>query len=268
MSNKLFSVFSWNVEHFGQNSDDAERKQRQQRVATAIKDQDPDIMAIYEVSGKEVFWEFTTQFREYSFFITEGEQTQEILIGVKRHLQVFVTQRTEFKASNPFLRPGVLVTIVTDQGNYSLLFLHLKSMTSPYGWGLRDLMWENVRSLKKKIDSVSDNPKFIVLGDLNTMGMNYTYGDKDISGEEELKRMRDMINRNGMYLADKSAPNTFFNGTNGTYPPSNLDHVFASDSISILNNEIQVLGWPQADDPDQWIKDFSDHAILYFEVGG
>lgn len=72
-----------------------------------------------------------------------------------------------------------------------------------------------------------------------------------------------------MKLLSKDHPNTFFNCTNGTYPPANLDHVFASNSVQIMKNngsEVCVLGWPQEQDKDSWIEDFSDHAILYFEV--
>ena len=36
-------------------------------------------------------------------------------------------------------------------------------------------------------------------------------------------------------------------------------------------NEIQVLGWPEEnteEDQKQWIRDFSDHALLRFSVAG
>ncbi len=271
MSEKLFSILSWNVEHFGREKNKPQRQARLSRIAQAIEIKDPDIMAIYEVEGKEIFSEFTQRFTSYSFFITEGRQSQEILIGTKNNLQTFITQKTEFKASNPFLRPGALVTVVTPQGNYSTLFLHLKSMRDPYGWGLRDFMWEKVRKLKKALNKATDDSKYIVLGDLNTMGMSYSFGDKDVSGPEEVERMKKLVKSStyNMRLLSKSHPNTYSNGTGSTYPPANLDHVFATKNIDFESQngaDVSVEGWTTSVDPDRWIEDYSDHAYLYFEV--
>lgn len=271
MAGKLFSVLSWNVEHFGKTKNKDQVKARVTRISDKIKSIDPDVMAIYEVEGKDIFSEFSQKFNGYSFFITEGEQSQEILIGLRGSLDAFITQKTEFKAGNPFLRPGALATLTFPEGIYSILFLHLKSMPIPYGWGLRDFMWEKVRSLKKAINKVAPDPKYIVLGDLNTMGMNYTYGDKDITGQEEVERMEKLVSSAtyNMRLLVKDQPNTFFNGTNSQYPPANLDHVFASNSVKILQKngkDVNVLGWPQEQDKDSWIDQYSDHALLYFEV--
>ena len=38
---------------------------------------------------------------DYNFFVTEGAETQEILVGISSGHTGFVTQRTEFKAGNP-----------------------------------------------------------------------------------------------------------------------------------------------------------------------
>lgn len=45
---------------------------------------------------------------------------------------------------------------------------------------------------RKTLNKASDNgiANYIFLGDLNTMGMNLTYNDKDISGDEEMERLR------------------------------------------------------------------------------
>ncbi len=267
----LFSILSWNVEHFGKDKNKANAEARVTRIAQAIEAKRPDIMAIYEVSGKEIFSEFSQRFSDYSFFITEGRQSQEILIGTKNTLNTFITQKTEFKASNPYLRPGALVTVSVQNQVYSVLFLHLKSMRDPYGWGLRDFMWNKVRSLKKALNRASENPKFIALGDLNTMGMNYSFGSKDITSAEEIQRMNKMVKSSSykMSALSKTHAHTYFNGTNGTYPPADLDHVFATDNIELQDQggaPILVDGWNTAPDPDQWIEDFSDHAMLYFEV--
>jgi endonuclease/exonuclease/phosphatase family metal-dependent hydrolase len=272
MPEKLFSILSWNVEHFGKGKDKPGYEARIIRVAEAIEKKNPDVMAIYEVTGKEIYQECTTRFTDYSFFITEGRQSQEILVGSRKSLNTFITQRTEFKASNPYLRPGALLTIKAASGDYSILLLHLKSLSDPYGWGLRDFMWEKMRNLKKALNKMDADARYIVLGDLNTMGMNLTYSPKDISAEEELNRMVKMVERSSfnMKLLSKSHPKTYFNGSDSNYEPADLDHVFATNNIEFLKqsqgSEVEVQGWPQANDPDQWIKDYSDHAMLYLEV--
>ena len=50
-------------------------------------------------------------FPGYSFFITEGENTQEILVGIGPAVTGFMTQKLEFREHNPFLRPGSLLTV-------------------------------------------------------------------------------------------------------------------------------------------------------------
>jgi endonuclease/exonuclease/phosphatase family metal-dependent hydrolase len=274
MPQTLFSLLSWNVEHFGKGKDLIKKQERLTKIVQQIQSINPDVMAIYEVTGKEVFNSFKEEFREYNFFITEGPQSQEILIGTRNSMQTFITQRMEFKASNNYLRPGALLSITFNDDVYSILFLHLKSMVSPYGWGLRDFMWDKVRSLKKALNKQAESPtdaKYIALGDLNTMGMNYSYGNKDISGQEEVERMAKLVSRStyNMKLLNKTHPNTYFNGSNGTYPPSNLDHVFATKNINFRDQDgapIKVGGWNEAADPDLWIQEYSDHAFLYFEV--
>ena len=59
MANKQFSVLSWNVEHFGRGKNKDQKEARVTRVADKIKSLDPDVMAIYEVEGKELFSEFS-----------------------------------------------------------------------------------------------------------------------------------------------------------------------------------------------------------------
>ncbi|MBV6644731.1 MAG: endonuclease/exonuclease/phosphatase family protein [Cyclobacteriaceae bacterium] len=278
---KKFSVLSWNVKHFGSGSRDDKGHLKSsfvskvQRVTQLIKSKEPDIIAIYEVKGEDVFFEFMNHFENYSFYITEGQQTQEILLGIKSNLTAFVTQRLEFKAANPHLRPGLLATISVDQVRYSLLFLHLKSINDPYGWGLRDFMWEKMRSLKgvlNKIAGGSQNSRFIVLGDLNTMGMNLIYSNKDFDGDEEVARFDDMVRsaKYDMRRLKKTYELTYTNESGTTQ--SNLDHVYATNNIAFNQfngKDVEVIGWPEkqtAGELKQWVTDYSDHAMLYFEV--
>jgi len=55
--------------------------------------------------------------------------------------------------------------------------------------------------------------------------------------------------------------------------PEDLDHVFAADRIKFKKfaggNEVKVKGWVDKHTEaqrDKWIREYSDHAILYFEV--
>ena len=73
---KAFSVASWNVRHF--NGGDATNAERVAFLAA----QEPDVVGIYEVEGKEVWRELMAWLPGYSFFITEGRNTQEILLRI------------------------------------------------------------------------------------------------------------------------------------------------------------------------------------------
>ncbi|MCF6231915.1 MAG: endonuclease/exonuclease/phosphatase family protein [Rhodobacteraceae bacterium] len=269
-------ILIWNVEHFGGRGKGA-RVGRVADVAALIKDENPDIFALIEVEGREVFQAFTAAFPGYSFTITEGAQVQEIMIGVRGGISAFVTQRNEFKRSNPALRPAALLTVNEPGGdNLSMLFTHLKSLPSPEGFGLRDAMLEKVRGLKGAIDKAVDGKsKFILLGDLNTMGMDMTFSDKDMTGAEEIRRVDRILAYRGLYRMPKSHAATFNNGSGSRYPQADLDHVYATDNLSFKDQasgaKIRVAGWAEADGvqaADAWIARFSDHAPLVFEIEG
>ncbi|MEX0286919.1 MAG: endonuclease/exonuclease/phosphatase family protein [Paracoccaceae bacterium] len=276
-------VLSWNVEHFD-GKGTGSRADRVTRVAAAIKDVDPDIFAVMEVEGSDVFNEFTQTFATYTLTITEGRQSQEILVGLRHGLTAFVTHRTEFKRNNPFLRPGALVTIQGDAGiPLSLLFTHLKSSPTPEGFGLRDAMVGKARNLKKAIDDGLTKTqglppysgRFILVGDLNTMGMNLTYSPKDLDGAEEIERLDRVLASRKVRRLSTSHPFTYNDGSNSSYPQSLLDHVYASENLDFAAQtggaEVRVAGWAEKTtvaEQDQWIDEFSDHAPLIFEVQG
>jgi hypothetical protein len=68
---KAFSLASWNVEHF--RSPDS----RVGRVVDFLVDLGPpDVFALYEVEGKEVFDALVTKMPGYTFHITEGPQSR------------------------------------------------------------------------------------------------------------------------------------------------------------------------------------------------
>ncbi len=272
---KAFSLASWNVEHFrGQPA-------RMKRVVKFLNEQKPDVFSLYEVEGKDVFREISRTMPGYSFHITEGRQTQEILVGVKSGFTAFFSQRVTFKAGNNSLRPGALLTLTINDVDYSMLFLHLKSNNKPIGLGIRDEQLGRAYKLKKKLDKAvnSTDSNFIVLGDLNTMGMKYPY-QKNITAELELKKLDKDLAKTSVRMRrlNKAADATWWNGPNGSYNPSNLDHVLVSDHLTFKQfnrldgdgkAEVDVRGWPALGTPSaqgSWINKYSDHGLLYLEV--
>jgi exonuclease III len=271
---KAFSVVSWNVKHFKGS------KARMKRVVKFLKDQNPDIFALYEVTGKTVFDEISKQFEGYHFQITEGQQTQEILVGAKNSLDTFITQRTEFKAGTTHMRPGQLMSVNIGGKVYSLLFLHLASSSEPRGMGLRDDMLYRAVKFRHTLDKVAGGKhkaNYIFMGDLNIMGLDYPY-NKDIEPDIELKKWNSRASGYyGMAKKDKTHETTWSSGSKSKYKPANLDHVFAVKHLKFrkLKNpqnedcDVDVRGWVNektATDQDKWIKQYSDHSLLYFEV--
>ena len=271
---KAFSVASWNVKHFRNDPT------RVSKVVSFLKQQDPDVFALYEVTGKDVFGEMTNMFPGYTFQITEGPQTQEILVGVRNTLTAFITQRVEFKAGVTRMRPGLLVTITVDGEHYALLLLHLASSSEPRGMGLRDDMLYRAVKFRHVLDKVASGKHkahYIFLGDLNTMGLTYPY-DKDIDATTELRKWDDRASRYyGMRRLNKVFEKTWSGGSTSAYLPANLDHVYAAEHLVFEpfkdpNNqdvEVDVRGWvnkPSTASQDAWINEFSDHSLLYFEV--
>ena len=269
---KAFSIASWNVEHFKGDPN------RTNRVIDFLKAQNPDVMGIYEVEGSTVFSAVTSKFPGYSFQITEGKQSQEILVGFKSNLSVFITQKLEFKSGTTHMRPGLLATVTIANKPYSILFLHLASSVEPRGFGLRDDMAIRAIKFRKKLNqAVGGISNYIFLGDLNSMGLDYPY-QKFIDPKTELKRWDTRASAYyGMRRLTKTHDVTFSNGSGSSIPDSDLDHVYASKHLKFklfdrpggTNAEVDVRGWINKNTQtakDNWIDKYSDHCLLYLEV--
>lgn len=265
------SVFSWNVENFRLGKKDVGR------VVGHVKWYDPDVFALLEVVGPNVYNQIAEKFPTHTFHMTYGRQSQEILVGVRKTLSAFFSQKTEFKSGNAYLRLGALITVKVGSKTYNLLFLHTKSSPKPVGLGLRDDMFSRAFKLKRRLDKlVPGNAKFIFCGDLNTMGMKYPY-QKSINYETEFKKLERDAARAKMRVLDKSH-NATWTDANRRIHDSNLDHVVASKSVDItrwdfgdgVQGEVQVDGWNAfANGSNDWrsfVKNVSDHCSLYFEI--
>ena len=268
---KAFSVASWNVEHLKSQGVPS----RVEDVVGFLKEQNPDVFALYEVEGKEVFDALTTMMPEYTFHITEGNQVQQILLGVRSPLTAFFTQRTEFRSGVSLLRPGALLSLKVADENYSLLFLHTKSGTDPRGLGLRDDMLDRALKFATTLDrraGPGERANYIFLGDFNIMGMEYRFvRARDIVATDELRKLELGAKRRQMKVLDKDEPHTWWGG--GTLAPSNLDFVVARSHIRFKGfdggAEVSVRGWPKiADEAERlrWVRELSDHGLLFFQV--
>ncbi len=276
---KLFSCISWNVEHFKKSIDSTGVDARCKRVVKFIKDQDPDVIALYEIEGGDIFLEIVSKMPNYTFHITEGPQVQEILVGVRHGISAFFTQKLAFKSGVSSLRPGAILTLTINDEHYPLLFLHTKSAKDPRSFGLRDDIINKsikfINTLKKAGGAQQAN--FIVMGDLNTMGMDIKNLDRNISAEMEIDRISYRAERYyDMLLLDKTYPKTWSNGSSSSIPDSDLDHVIAAEHLTFQSftrhgttASVDIRGWSDSADQaakDKWIEDYSDHNLLYFEV--
>jgi hypothetical protein len=71
-----------------------------------------------------------------TFHFIEGQQVQQILLGVRTRITAFFTQKTEFRSGVSLLRPGTLLTVTVDGVDYMLLFLHTRrAAPTPAGSG-------------------------------------------------------------------------------------------------------------------------------------
>lgn len=265
---KAFSLASWNVEHF---KDDPSRIDR---VVDFMKKQKPDVFGLYEVEGKEVCTTLTAKMPGYSFHITEGDQTQEILVGVRGSLTAFFTQKVEFRSGTTHMRPGALLSVKVAGVFYTMLFLHVASGADPRGMGLRDDMLVRACEFRKTLDKAAGGAgkaNYLFLGDLNTMGMKYPF-QKSIGADLELQKLAKEAKKAKMRSLVKSAPATWSNGSGSSMSPSNLDHVVAAEHLRFKafgDAQVDVRGWPKeptVEKQDKWIADYSDHGLLYLEV--
>jgi endonuclease/exonuclease/phosphatase family metal-dependent hydrolase len=277
---KIFSVASWNVEHF---KDDPGRIDK---VVAFLAKKKPDVFGLYEVEGKMVFDALVSKMPGYTFQITEGEQTQEILVGIRRNLTAFITQKTEFRSGTTHMRPGQLVTVNVAGRNYSILFLHVASGVDPRGMGLRDDMVTRALDFRKAIaaEDVSKggdgDVAYMFLGDLNCMGMDYPFGH-GIAPDLELRKWDEAAQKakaNKMRRLPKTLDKSWSNGSKSRLPDSNLDHVFATDNLKFRTfpragggkAEVKVTGWAEFEGKparkDAWIHEYSDHSMIWFEL--
>jgi endonuclease/exonuclease/phosphatase family metal-dependent hydrolase len=267
-------VLSWNVEHFKDNS-------KIDAVVALIQAENPDVFALYEVEKMDILTLMQDHFPTFTFQITDGPEKQEILVGYRalNNTQAMFTQKREFKAYNPYLRPGALLTLCK-QGEYlNFLFLHTDSGTDAPAFGNRAEMLEKVSKLKKSIDKIAGdtNGNLVVTGDFNTMGLFFPTSkksDESVAASREIQALDESSSKSNMSLRVKEFDATWSNGSK----QSDLDHVLASNSLAFkdlgtrIDNQqsfqVAVRGWQQLSGTKRknFIDTISDHCALVFEV--
>ena len=267
-----FSFLSWNIRKFKASS------QRTKKVVDLIKKYDPDIFGILEFSDKKVARKLAfDNFKDYDFGITESRREMEIIVGYKRgkFAQAVFTQRREFNANNLDLRPGAILSVrQKDQSSFdNLLFLHTDSGTKDKDYKNRQTMFKKIWHLNaglKRLPIQKGKSRLVVAGDLNTMGKS-----ESISATKEISKLQNDAINNDMKLLDKSHTNTWSSSGN---KKSNLDHVIISQDVNVQpwyfqDNPDQIFpivvdGWVDLNDHDrkEFVKNISDHSLLYGEV--
>ena len=264
------SIFWWNV-HSLQDAAHAER------VVTKLKGIDPDIFGLGEVVGEPAYKFIAREFPEHNFYMTYGRESQEILVGVRRTLPVFFSQKTEFQSGNSFVRPAVLATINDSESPLNILFVHPKSYPSPKDFGQRDDFFQRVFDLKRLLDiKAGGDARFIVCGDMNIMGMSYLERDF-ITPEDEFHHISTEGGNVGLLFMEKSARATWAANNKGSQS-ADLDHVLASQAVKFRSltttsgnsYDITVGGWvdfpKNSKEREAFIAEASDHCFLSFQV--
>ncbi len=275
----MFSILSWNIEHFKGGT------ARLNKVVKHIEDQDPDVFSLFEIEKFDVQTLMENKFPKYDFNITDGPQSMEILVGHRQGIfeQAVFTQKREFKAFNPSLRPGAFLSVKKGGKFFNILFLHTDSGTEAPDFGNRQEMFEKISKMRKSLDKIANDRKgrLMVLGDLNTMGLFYPTrrkADRIVTGAKEVEALGQASAKVNMSILAKEFPNTFNNGKTGSRQLiSDLDHVLASDEIPIKalgtlsdgsDYFVGVRGWQQLSGTarTKFIDEISDHCSLYMEV--
>jgi hypothetical protein len=266
--------------------------QRAERVASLIKrfNPIPDIIAIFEVQSAHGIFRFAEHFfRDYTCFIAEGQNGQEIALLIHPGPFDFIafTQKYEVKIGNPHLHPGVLVTLTQDGIHTNILFLHIASMTPGDEFGDRFEMLNHALNLNKKIQELAEHAgepaRFIIAGGMNTTGLHFPgklpshqvlTGTQEVTGLDILAARAHRDGFQGMSRAVKEHGLTY-SSRNGS-EKGDLDHVLVSSGLELENLNmpnkdpftVRVEGWQQLAGVSQqdFISNVSSHCALYFRA--
>ena len=280
------SVLSWNIREFGKKSTTktpAQIRARVGRVANHIRDQDPDVFGLLEVENIDILSLIEGEFPDYNFSLTDGpKNNKEILVGHRqgRFDQIAFSQKRQFDLHNPYLRPGALFSGRLATQWYNILFLHTDSGTEARDFGNRYEMFDKVWGLRKSLDKKDQDQRenFVVMGDLNTMGLKYPRQIKRhnlVVQAGEVEALDEFARANQMVVQPKSHDETYKKP--GRSLRGNLDHAITSDHLRLVDlgtrsdgtaYTVEVIGWNDLSKTkrEKFLNEMSDHSSLYLEV--
>ena len=266
---KAFSLLSWNIEHF------RDSPARVERVAGYLNRWKPDVFGLYEIEGSEIFNMMYHHFPQYSMFITEGQQAQEILVACRKTFAAITfQQKHEFQSGNPALRPGALLSFERFGVLYGVLFLHTDSGTDAVAFGNRAEIFRHAFNLKRTLDKKYGNAALIIVGDMNTMGLQYPRQRKaetKVGPDMEVFNLMEEATKVQMSLLEKEEEYSWM----GSRGKSNLDHIIAGTRLkfrTFTNGKkfaVRVDGWNTLTDKAErqnYLDTISDHCLLYCEI--
>ena len=201
---------------------------------------------------------------------TSGAQSQEILVGVKVSIgNIGFDQRDSFRGGNNFLRPGLMTTITTPNGvQTSFLSLHLKSHSDYLAIGTRAEQFDAVLKLGRIFKSM--NSRLVVMGDLNTFGLDLPYGF-GFGTDGEFKMLHRRLGNANLRVLDKDYDHTWTPSKSSRYEVADLDYFIVSDNIKIKDDKPAKVDWPKGYSPrsekSTWFRSYmSDHAPIITEI--
>ncbi|MGD1956029.1 MAG: endonuclease/exonuclease/phosphatase family protein [Sphingomonadales bacterium] len=267
-------VLFWNIENF--RGDDPVRTRA---AADHIREFEPHIVGFSEIGSKRAIRNLMMeQLSDFDFGITDGIQAIELMAGWRRGLfeQALYTQRREFKAGSDGQRPGALLSVKHNGNFINFLFLHTDSGRGKRDYENRREMFSKIPKLQSKLNEIEESQsKFVILGDLNTMGRDALPGEEAVSSEAEITGLSRYMARNDMTLHVKSHRTTFLQYyPNGSIQfNSDLDHVIASDVTPLKDfdggSKVRVRGWNDLNTDAEridWTETLSDHASVEIEL--
>ena len=268
---------AWNVKQFRGNQD------RTRQIIKHVEDLEPDVFGIIEFLAKDQVNTILNDdfFKDYNFAFTDSKEEIEIFIGWKKDKfsQAVFTQRRELQVGKITMRPGALLSLkeTSDDKFTNLLFLHTDSGKEFADFSNRQMMFQKAWDMNSKLTKIQDEPRLVVLGDLNTMGRKkLSVAKPTISKNTEIEDLKKEAEEFDMHVLEKSQDLTY--RSLGGSLRGDLDHVIASKDLEFEefsdanspNNphKIQVKGWIELDGTDQYnfIKFISDHCIIYGEI--
>ncbi|MEM1129745.1 MAG: hypothetical protein AAGH83_04395 [Pseudomonadota bacterium] len=137
-------------------------------------------------------------------------------------------------------------------------------------------MFGNISNLRRALNDIEGGlARFVVMGDLNTMGRDPFEDEDETTSKQEIADLTQFMAQGGMTLQDKSAEKTFlkYKDHKTVEFETDLDHVISSDvtPLKTIANGAKVLvrGWNDLTTDEErieWTRNISDHASIEIEI--